>query len=481
MSQRKREMRMVWIATVSNIDWSPEGVFYPQRQKDAMIAMLDTFERLNINAIIFQIRPTADAFYQSAIEPWSRFLTGEQGVEPYPYYDPLKFTIEEAHRRNIDVHVWINPYRLLNTDDLDLLSDTHPFFKSPDLFVKYGSLYLFNPARQETLDHLQRVVSDIVSRYDIDALHIDDYFYPYPISGKEFPDKQDFMRDSRGFKDIKDWRRDNVNRAIRLISQTVHTIKPYVEFGVSPFGVWRNKSKDPKGSDTKALTNYDDLYADILLWIDEGYVDYVIPQLYWEIGHKAAEYKTLAEWWSKHSKGVNLYTGLYASQLGNRNASKVWREGNELCRQMTFNKSWQQIQGVGLYSAVAIMENRQGIRDSLSRNYFRYESLVPISVRSKGKKPFAPKEVGLQLYYKAQSITLNWEHSPQAKYYVVYYGEKGKRLDTNDPQNILFTTRDNCVDVTQIMLRDLSKKYQFAVSIVDRYNEESPLSEFIGY
>ena len=179
------------------------------------------------------------------------------------------------------MHVWINPYRLLNSDNLDILHKNNIFFKKPEMFLKYGSQYFFNPSHPETLKHLQSVVADIVSRYDIDAVHIDDYFYPYPIKGREFPDEEDFRANPRGFQNKNDWRRDNVNRAIDMISSTIKRIKPYVEFGVSPFGVWRNKNRDPRGSDTKALSNYDDLYADILKWIDEGKIDYVIPQLYW--------------------------------------------------------------------------------------------------------------------------------------------------------------------------------------------------------
>lgn len=474
----KREMRMVWIATVNNIDWSPKNTTEPYKQREAMIAMLDTFQSLNINSIIFQIRPTADALYESKVETWSRFLTGEQGVEPYPYYDPLAFTIEEAHRRNIDVHVWINPYRLLNSNDLNLLDQNNLFFKDPELFIKYGEQYIFNPARQETLDHLQKVISDIVSRYDIDALHIDDYFYPYPIAGKEFPDKEDFKRDPRGFKDIKDWRRDNVNRAIKMISETVREIKPHVEFGVSPFGVWRNATKDPRGSNTKALSNYDDLYADILHWIKQGQVDYIIPQLYWEFGHKTAEYKTLAEWWSKNSKGTNLYVGLYASNLGNSKASKAWTDGNELCRQMTLNRTIPKIEGVGLYSAVAIMENRLGIADSLRNNYFRYKSLVPVSLRTTGEKPEAPENLHMEFDYKKQRITLNWQDvaSDETKYYVVYFAEEGQKIDQNSSRAILGTTRDKCLDITTLLLKNISKRYTFAVTAVNRYNEESRLS-----
>ena len=475
-AQQKYEMRAVWIATVNNIDWPPQNEFEPYRQREALITMLDTFKNLNINAIIVQIRPTADAFYQSNFEQWSRFLTGEQGVEPYPYYDPLQFIIEQAHERNIEVHAWLNPYRLLNSDDLNLLHQNNIFFKYPELFFKYGNQYFFNPAKDATVEYLKNIVADIVSRYDIDALHIDDYFYPYPIKGKDILDEEDFTANSRGFTDRNDWRRDNVNRAINAIYTTIKSIKPYVAFGVSPFGVWRNKNKDINGSNTKALSNYDDLYADILKWEREGKVDYIIPQLYWEIGHKSADYKELAEWWSKNSRGVNLYVGLYASNLGNKQASKSWTSGNELVREMKLNKQYPEIQGVGLYSAIAIMENRGGIADSLRNSFFRYPALVPKWKNTGTELPAEPQNLRIESDKNEQTAFLRWEKNTQEenlKYYVVYYSDADDKIDINNPKYILATTRDDCLDITKLIFDNSEKKYNFAVSSVSLYNVES--------
>ncbi len=483
LAQNKHEMRMVWIATVNNIDWVPKGEFEPYRQQEAMIAMLDTFKNLNINAIILQVRPTADAFYRSNFEQWSQFLTGEQGTAPYPYYDPLEFVIEQAHRRNIDVHVWLNPYRLLNSDNLDRLHKDNLFFKNPDMFIKYGSQYFFNPAHPQTLEHIKSVVKDIVTRYDIDAVHIDDYFYPYPIQGNNFPDDEDFKRDSRGFENKSDWRRDNVNRAIDIISSTIKEAKPYVEFGVSPFGVWRNKNRDPKGSDTKALANYDDLYADILKWIDEGKIDYVIPQLYWEIGHKSAEYNTLAAWWNKYCGKTNLYIGLYASNLGNKSASRAWQTGNELCRQMSINDKYPNIKGVGLYSAVAIMQNRLGIADSLRNNYFHYPALVPSNKMLPAQSPLAPQNPQIKFDYKSQKIYLHWQKSGEKnlKYYVVYCFDKNEKIDINNPQKIFATTKEEGLDITSLILSNFSKQKKFVITAVNRYNIESEDLVIIDY
>jgi len=474
-AQKKREMRAVWIATVNNIDWSPKNEFEPYRQREAMLQMLDTLEALKINTLIFQIRPTADAFYLSQYEPWSRFLTGTNGVAPNPFYDPLEFVITEAHKRNIEVHVWLNPYRLLNSDDTTLLNPEHLFFKNPKIFVKYGTQYYFNPAYKETRQYLKNIVADIVSRYDIDAVHIDDYFYPYPIKGEEFPDEEQFREDNRGFTNKNDWRRDNVNLVIDMISKTIKEIKPWVEFGVSPFGVWRNKSRDPKGSDTKALTNYDDLYADVLKWLKEGKIDYVMPQLYWEIGHKNADYSVLADWWNNNSYGRNLYIGLYASNLGV--GQGVWREGNELQRQMNFNQKFANIQGVGLYSAVALMENRSGICDVLKNSFFKYYALVPANNFAAKNKPHSPENVRIVESNYIGRTLLYWDNPPKNDelYYVVYYFEKNAKTDLNNPKNILKTTRDNCLDITELTRKKV--EYRFMVTTVNHYKIESDPSE----
>ena len=227
-AQNKHEMRAAWVATVANIDWPKRGCFDTDSQKMQMIEILDSLKALNFNAIVFQIRPTADALYQSDLEPWSLFLTGKQGVAPAPFYDPLAFTIAEAHRRQIEVHVWLNPYRVLNVDNLSLLSENHLYNKKPELFVKYGKQYYFNPGLDKTRKFLNKVVADVVTRYDVDAIHFDDYFYPYRVVGEEFPDDQTFEQYPRGFKNKDDWRRNNVNLIIQELNKTIKKIKNFI-------------------------------------------------------------------------------------------------------------------------------------------------------------------------------------------------------------------------------------------------------------
>ncbi len=470
-AQRKREMRAAWIATVVGIDWPPttDDVL---AQRQSMLNILDSLQALNFNAVVFQVRPTSDAFYRSDIEPWSRYLTGKQGVSPEPFYDPLEFVVREAHRRCMEVHVWLNPYRAILKGEISQLDSSHIYFKHPEWFVKYGEQLLFNPALPETRDYLNRVVADIVSRYDIDAVHFDDYFYPYRYKNRDFPDAKQFRADKRGFSDKGDWRRDNVNLIISQLQQTIKSIKPWVEFGISPFGVWRNASKDERGSQTHAMSNYDDLYADILLWLERGDIDYVVPQLYWEIGHRAADFATLAEWWSRYAYGRNYYVGLYASNLGNAATRPAWREGNELMRQLHLLDSVPQ-QGAMFYSAVALMQNRQGIRDSLHTHY-KYKSLVPTNASLQGDASAPVKR--LRVARQRDDYYLEWQAASESggcapAYYVVYVFAGNELGDTENPQNILTLTTDNCLNVSQFA--DLQGEYTFAVTVVNRYKHES--------
>lgn len=479
-AQKKHEMRAAWIATVANIDWpSKEAVGDPKRQRAEMIQMLDSFAALNMNAIVFQIRPTADSFYPSAFEPWSHWLTGVQGTRPDPFYDPLQFVIEEAHARCIEVHVWLNPYRVTHSADLSVLHKEHHFYKEQKLFVKYGGKWYYDPGLEETRMYLNKVVADLVSRYDVDAIHFDDYFYPYKVRGEEFPDERSFKGYPRGYAphQKEDWRRNNVNLIIRELQQTIKEIKPWVEFGISPFGVWRNKSSDPEmGSDTQAgVQNYDDLYADILKWLREGTIDYVAPQLYWEIGKKVADYEVLAKWWSSYSYGKNLYIGLYASQLGNSKVAPAWGRPNELIRQMEVNKRHPEIDGVIYFSAKGIMQNKQGLNDSLRSGLYRYPALTPINRNIAGEASAQPQN--LRVIKDGSNAYLWWnsvhEEGGLAVAYYVVYAFKGKQIgDMNSAENILCKTVDTCIDLNALG-KQKKGTYTFVVTTVNKFKHES--------
>lgn len=386
--------RGAWIATVANIDWpSAEAVGNTEKQQAEMVWLLDSLESIGINAIIFQARPTADALYPSEFEPISHWLTGRQGEwggqEPW---DPLEFTIEEAHKRGMEVHVWLNPFRVnLAKTDTMLLAKDHIMRRHPEWFWCYAKQWYFNPGLDETREWICTVVQDIVVRYDVQAVHMDDYFYPYPSGKLQLPDQQTFEKYPRGFTDIRDWRRNNVNMAIQAISETIHECKPDMEFGISPFGVWRNASVDSTGSKTHAgITNYDDLYADIRLWIKEGWIDYVLPQLYWEIGKKAADYETLAHWWADEVRGTDckLYIGMAPYRLENAKNTTPWGVGNEIVRQMERNRTIPEITGECFYSTRPLLKNPRGVCDSIKAIYSAPErDTFPAKVPSPEDEP----------------------------------------------------------------------------------------------
>ena len=367
--------RGAWIATVANIDWpSAEAVGNTGKQQAEIIFLLDSLESIGINAIIFQVRPTADALYYSELEPVSHWLTGSQGSwgEQTPW-DPLDWTIEEAHKRGMEVHVWLNPYRVnLAKTDTSVICAEHIFRRHPEWFWCYAKQWYFDPGLDVTREWICTIEQDIVQNYDIQAIHMDDYFYPYPVGKQELPDSLTFATHPRGFENIRDWRRNNVNMAIQDISRTIKECKPEVEFGISPFGVWRNASVDSTGSATTAgITNFDDLYADIRLWIREGWIDYVLPQLYWEIGKKAADYEVLAHWWANEVRGTNckLYIGMAPYRLEGASAKSPWGQGNEIKRQMELNRSIPEITGECFYSTRPLLRNPRHVCDSIRAFY----------------------------------------------------------------------------------------------------------------
>ena len=323
---------------------------------------VESLQKAGINAIIFQVRPEADALYASRLEPWSRFLTGVQGKAPEPYWDPMQFMIDECHKRGMEFHAWINPYRTKTTLKSEL-APNHVYNIHPEWFVTYGDQLYFDPALPESRRHICMVVSDIVSRYDVDAIHMDDYFYPYPIKGKDFPDDASFARFGGGFSNKGDWRRSNVNVLIKKLHETIREIKPWVKFGVSPFGIYRNESSDPLGSKTKGLQNYDDLYADVLLWAREGWIDYNIPQIYWHIGHPVADYETLVKWWARNTENRPLFIGQSVMNTV-QNADPKNPSINQLPRKMALQRAYQTIGGSCQWPASAVVENAGKYRDA---------------------------------------------------------------------------------------------------------------------
>ncbi len=370
----KPEFRGVWIATVDNIDWPERPTTNSDEQRASFTRLLDMHQRNGINAVVVQIRPATDAFYPSPFEPWSQWLTGKQGLPPVPYYDPVEFMITEAHKRKMEFHAWINPYRAVFNTRTASLAPTHISNIHPEWFITYGDKKYFDPGNKAAQAYVCAVVKDIVSRYQVDAIHFDDYFYPYPIAGREFPDEAGFKLYGNGLTKA-DWRRSNTDSIIVMLSRTIREQNKDCRFGISPFGVWRNADKDPEGSNTKAgPTNYDVLYADILLWLKNGWIDYVAPQLYWEFGHPAAPYEVLVDWWSKHTYGKNCYIGLGTYRA---NSNAAWRDKTQLPRQIEKIRNTPNLQGMIFYSSKSFEKNLNGWGDSLRTNYFKYPAPLP--------------------------------------------------------------------------------------------------------
>ena len=464
----KREFRAAWIQSVN-------GQFRgmpTEKLKQNLIGQLNSLQKAGINAIIFQVRPEADALYASRLEPWSRFLTGVQGKAPEPYWDPMQFMIDECHKRGMEFHAWINPYRTKTTLKSEL-APNHVYNIHPEWFVTYGDQLYFDPALPESRRHICMVVSDIVSRYDVDAIHMDDYFYPYPIKGKDFPDDASFARFGGGFSNKGDWRRSNVNVLIKKLHETIREIKPWVKFGVSPFGIYRNESSDPLGSKTKGLQNYDDLYADVLLWAREGWIDYNIPQIYWHIGHPVADYETLVKWWARNTENRPLFIGQSVMNTV-QNADPKNPSINQLPRQMALQRAYQTIGGSCQWPASAVVENAGKYRDALIAEYHKYPALPPVFDFMDNEAPAKVRKMkpvwtedGYILFWTAPKYK---EEMNRAVQYVVYRFNDKEKVNIDDPSHIVAITRDNFY---KLPYEDGKTKYRYVVTALDRLHNES--------
>ncbi|MDE7125942.1 MAG: family 10 glycosylhydrolase, partial [Muribaculaceae bacterium] len=299
----KREFRGAWLHTVYQDGYAKRST---AENKQWLSRQLDALQEAGINAVIFQVRPSADAFYDSPYEPWSRFLT-LNGKAPDPYWDPLEYMVEQCHARGMELHAWLNPYRA-TTSAKAVIPQGHICHSHPERFIRFDKKLYLDPGIPENRELIEKIVVDIVRRYDVDGIHFDDYFYPYPVKGQRFNDDKSYQRYGKGMK-LSDWRRSNVDLLIENLHKAIRKTKPWVRFGVSPFGIWRNRSTDPAGSASNGLQNYDDLYADVLKWAREGWIDYQMPQLYWTLENKVAPSMHLAQWWSDNSYGRHVYVG----------------------------------------------------------------------------------------------------------------------------------------------------------------------------
>ena len=459
-AQPKREFRGAWIQCV-NGQFKGIGT---KTMQETLTYQLDELQKDGCNVIIFQVRPECDALYQSALEPWSYYLTGQQGLAPQPYWDPLAWMVEQCHKRGMELHAWINPYRA-KTKVAHANAVNHVVSQHPERCFEYDGLTLLNPALKENRDYICQVVTDILERYDVDGLHIDDYFYPYPTPGINIPDDAYFRANPQGFTDKDDWRRNNVNLFIEQLWATIRTVKPWVKFGVSPFGIYRNEKSDPNGSKTNGLQNYDQLYADVLLWVKNGWVDYCVPQIYWEIGNKAADYDELIHWWDKYCTKTTLVIGEDVERTV---------KFNQMARKMALHAELPNVKGTVLWYAKAVVDNVGNYGTRLRELYWRNPALQPAMKHIDNKAPKKPRKVqavdieGQKVLFWTAPKGEGWKDA--AANYVVYRFNQGDKVTVDDASKIVAITSDTHYEMPR---ETPGTKCTYAVTALDRMQNES--------
>ena len=465
---QKREMRGAWIQCV-NGQFQGLG---KQKMQSMLTYQLDELQKDGVNVIIFQVRPECDALYESKLEPWSRFLTGQQGIAPKPYWDPLQWMIVECHKRGMELHAWINPYRAKTKGTRQLAANHIAALKPMNCFA-YDGQFILNPGIPENRDYICQVVKDIVARYDVDGLHMDDYFYPYPVKGESIPDDELFLDHSNGIKDHGDWRRYNVNLFIEQVYKTVHETKPWVKVGISPFGIYRNRKSSNIGSNTNGTQNYDDLYADVLMWVNNGWLDYCVPQIYWEIGHKAADYDTLIRWWNQYAAARPLIIGEDVERTA-KAADKTNPQAHQQAAKMALHRQMPNVAGTVLWYAKAAVDNVGNYGSNLRNVYWKYPALQPSMPFIDGKAPKKVRKVkpiwtedGYVLFWTAPKGD-SW--NDKAAKYVVYRFRKGDKLNTDDPSKIVAITTQ---PFYKLPYNNGKEKWVYAVTALDRLQNES--------
>ena len=465
----KREFRGAWIQCVNE---QFQGLSKEEMQR-TLSYQLDELAKDGVNAIIFQVRAECDALYDSPYEPWSRFLTGRQGQNPG--WDPLAWMVSECHKRGMEIHAWINPYRA-KTKGTSALASNNIAVKHPERVFEYDGLYILNPALPENREYICKIADDIVRRYDIDGFHIDDYFYPYPVAGKAIPDAKEYNADSRGMS-IGDWRRDNVNKFIEQLHDSIRQTKPWVKFGVSPFGIYRNARSSSIGSNTRGLQNYDDLYADVLKWVNNGWIDYCVPQLYWQIGHKTADYETLIKWWNEHAGNRPLYIGedvertIKYADVDNPNT-------NQVAAKHKLHEQCKNVDGTVLWYAKAAVDNYDRYGVFLRNYYWKSPALQPLMPFIDDKAPKKPRK--LKAHQNSTNLLLTWMApkgngwKDEAVKYVVYQFKPGESVDISDPSHIISLTTHQSLETVKPAE---SGKYIYVVTALDRMSNESEIAK----
>lgn len=465
----KRELRGVWVATVQNIDWPSARNYNGFKQKDEFISLIKSHQETGFNAVFVQVRTAADAFYAKSSEPWTSFLSGLQGQAPTPYYDPMEFMIQESHARGMEFHAWLNLNRA-TISNKSLLSSDHIARKHPEWLLAYNGQHILNFGIPQVRNYITDLVRNLVKNYDIDGIHFDDYFYPYPVKNSQLKDEKTYQEFKLLDENIADWRRRNVNLLIKQISEVIKETKPKVKFGISPFGIWKHQSVDDEnGSPTKnGLQSYKDLYADTDLWIKSNWVDYLAPQLYWPLNHRVAPFEPLANWWNSHSYQRPIYIGYAAYHL-----NTTWTSV-ELSKQLQLARSLNKVNGAIYFSSNLLTSNAKGWRDTLRKSYFAEVAIVPTMPWLDSIPPTAPHQVNLAK--KQGKWRLKWEEGEPsidkdpASYYLVYRIKKGEAEPFEEAKNIIYKGKLRDIEIEN---KSLVSGYGFAVTALDRLHNES--------
>lgn len=477
----KREFRGAWIATVGNIDYPTSKTLTTAQQQAEFVKLLDQHQQAGINAVMVQIRTNGDAFYPSELAPWSEFLTGKQGKAPDPFYDPMIFMVAECRKRGIEFHAWFNPYRAVSNVNTSVLDAKHVAVKHPEWLLPYGNLRVLDPGNPEVIKYVTQVVMEVANKYDIDGVHFDDYFYPYPSTGLTLNDSTTYARNSRGILKKADWRRDNVNILIKTISDSLKATKPWVKFGISPFGIWQNKSTaQPLGSATGGLESYNDIYCDSRIWLQNAWIDYIVPQLYWNIGLAVADFSILVPWWANNTFDRHLYIGHAAYRI-NATDNTIWQNPTQMPTQIRLIRANSKIQGSVFYNTNTLNKNLLGFRDSLITKLYKTPSLMPTMPWKDASAPNAPQNLsaslsntGLQLKWnKASTSTSEFE---KIRGYVVYRFANNEAIDISKAEAIRAIVYK---DTTAFFDTDISSqalRYTYIITALDRLHNESNAS-----
>lgn len=462
-------IRGAWLTTLNNIDWPSKSGLSETELKSEMFDILDFYESVGINTIFFQVRPEGDAFYRSSFEPWSEHITGNKGEVPPGNIDPLQLLLDEAHNRYMEVHAWINPFRALSSPTKTELDDFIHHQTNPEWFVKYGHHLYYDPGVPEVRNYTLEIIKDITTNYDVDGIHFDDYFYPYPIANKIFNDQSTYYQLGKGLS-LSQWRKSNIDDLVFNVHQYLFENHPYIKFGISPFGVWENSSVHPLGSETKAgITALSSNYADIVVWMQKGWVDYIVPQIYWNIGFDAANFEVLTKWWNQHSYGRHIYVGHSLYKFNENSRIPQWRDGNEILRQFAEIETNSHLNGSIFFNTSSLLKNVVGSTTNIQKYFREHPAKIETMPYKKQLEAIPIHSAKCKKHEKDILISWDMKLEPNANFgYGIYVGERDK-----DKKLIRVAGKKKTAIIIPSGLFKDDTKYEVHISSISRTHQET--------